>query len=144
MGDFDAILTRLRTTVPDLRLVEDATAFAALVQSGRLPMQSPAAHVIPGGMQGGRVEAMTGLFIQDTVEIVTVILSVTVAGQTGTGRVPDLHALLQRVIAALVGWAPEVDGPAFELRRVAAPAMNAGAVVYQIDFSIQDQLRIPT
>ena len=46
------------------------------------------------------------------------------------------------MIAALAGWGPDSAPGVFELSRGDLVSMKAGALIYQLDFTLNDQLRI--
>lgn len=123
--------------------VEGAAELAALVREGALPQTMPAAFVIPLGLQGGRADAATGLFRQSYVEVAAVVLFVAAAGDaTGALALPELGELIDDVVPRICGWAPANAVGVFELRRGALVALNAGAVIYQLEFGLNNQLRI--
>ncbi|WP_121064729.1 phage tail terminator protein [Chachezhania antarctica] len=141
----DLVIARLKAEVADLGgRVEGAASFATLMQQNALPQVTPAAHVLPVGLTGGRANAATGMFTQLFDEAVGVILTIRGHDQTG-GRSLDLtEALIRAVIEAVAGWEPADEIGSFRLVRGNLVSLRAGALIYQLDFSITDQLRIPT
>lgn len=140
--DFEAIRARLQTRVPELRQIEDALSMAALVKSGALPRQSPAAWVVPAGLSAAAPAAATGMYIQSVTEIISVILSVTTHNAAGTGKSAAIQELIRAVIEALCGWGPDDAPGSWQLRRGELVSMTGGAVVWRIDFQIADEVRI--
>lgn len=138
------IIARLEKRVPDLSgRIEGAAAFAALLKQGALPQQTPAAHVVPAGLRGGAVSAVTGLTRQAVTETFSVVLTIRSHDRVGDGALEPLDALLPAIIAAIVGWQPPDAIDVFALTRGAVVSMSAGTLVYQLDFSLPMQLRIP-
>ena len=138
----DALITRLKAQVNQLRTVEDAASLSVLVKNGTLPQQTPAAYVIPVGLVGGQGQSSSGLYTQILTEVFGVIVAFNTHSGTAAGKMGTLDTLLRDVIAAVAGWGPEQAVGVFELRRGNLLSMNAGAVIYQLDFAINDQLRI--
>jgi hypothetical protein len=136
------VMTRLETRVTDLRSVNGVADFTTLLKQNALPQQTPAAHVVPTGIRGGKPETATGVFTQPTSEAVAIILTVRSNDQAGERALEAVDALIESTIAALAGWAPNDELGVFQLERGSVMNMSAGALVYQLDFSIADQLRI--
>jgi hypothetical protein len=140
--DFTAVQARLADRVPALRVIEDALSLAALVRAGTLPQQSPAAYVIPGGMVGGEANSAAGAYVQNVREITSVVLSVLTHSAAGRGHSAGVDVILRDILAAICGWGPATSPGVYELVRTTLDSMAAGAVVYRIDFALNDQLRI--
>ena len=137
----DALKARLRDAVPGLRSVEGAASIASLMASNALPQQTPAAHVVTLGMQGGNEEAMAGAYVQSITEVVGVI--VTWRTVVNTDRtVADVETLVREIVDAVAGWQPAGAMAPFRLLRGQLVTMTKGTLVYQIDFAIADQLSI--
>lgn len=137
-----AVIARLRATVPDLRTIDGAAALAALIERNAIAQVTPAAHVIPSGLKGLAAEAMTGAFVQDVEETVTVVLSLRPNDRIGAAGIEPVEALKTAVIAAIAGWAPGDETGVFVLSRAGISNVSGGALIFQIDFAIHDQLRI--
>lgn len=144
MSDAIALIRdRLTAFVPELTgRVEGAAAFAELQRQNALPQVTPAAFVIPLGLQGGAADAVAGLFRQEVQEIVGVMLTLRSFSRTGEQALPELDALVAKVVAAVAGYAPADAVGSFRLLRGALVSMSAGTIVYQLEFSLSDQLRI--
>lgn len=148
----DDVIHRLKEAVPDLKgRVEGAASLVQLMQENKVPQTTPAANVISSGLQGGQAQAGTGFFTQAVEEIVSVFLSFRNVDGVGK-RATDLYLPVRTgVIAAMCGWAPatgltdeEEPVGVFRLRSGQVLRMQAGTLIYQIDFAIGDQLRIET
>jgi hypothetical protein len=137
----EAVKARLSDAVPALRTVEGAANMAALMASNGLPQQTPAAHVVTLGIQGGDEEAMAGAFIQSVTEVVGVIVTWRMVVQTDRA-VADVETLIDAITQAVAGWEPEGAMAPFRLLRGQLVTMNKGTLVYQLDFAIPNQLRI--
>jgi len=62
----------------------------------------------------------------------------------GAGALTPLDALIRAVIAALAGWGPAGATGVFRLARGQIANMNAGTIVYQLEFTLPDHVRITT
>lgn len=134
---------RLAQTVPALAgRIEGAAAFADLMRQNALPQVTPAAFVIPLGLQGGGSEVMTGLYRQDVEEIVGVLLVLRSFSRTGDKALPELDLLIDAVLQAVAGQAPAEALGVIRLLRGSLVSMEGGTIVYQIEFALSDQLRI--
>jgi hypothetical protein len=124
--------------------VEEAADLAALVRVGQVPQRSPFAWVVPLGFDGGEADAMAGIYTQETSTSVGVILFVESVGDAAARRaLPKVDELVTGIVNAVAGWEPDDDAiGVFEARRGRLVDINKGGLFYQIDFSIQDQLRI--
>lgn len=140
----DAIISRLQAEVLALGgRVQGALELGALVTNGAVPPTTPAAFVIPGGMIGGSAQAVSGAFVQGTEDVVQIILALRTHQATGKSGIDPLKALIDACLASLCGWRPTPAAPGvLTLQRAALVSMTAGLVVFQIDLSIQNQLRI--
>jgi len=137
----EAVKARLSDAVPALRTVEGAANLAALMASNGLPQQTPAAHVVTLGIQGGDEEAAAGAFVQSVTEVVGVIVTWRMVVQTDRA-VADVETLIDEITQAVAGWEPEGAMAPFRLLRGQLVTMNKGTLVYQLDFAIPNQLRI--
>ena len=142
----DPIIARLTVEVPDLiNRVEGAAELSELVKRGDLPQETPAAFVLPLGLRGGEGEASAGAYTQTVEETVAVILVLEAAGEaTGARALPKLDELIGQVIDALCGWAPAGEIGVFRLESGNLVSLSAGSVIYQLNFSIAEQIRIVT
>lgn len=142
----DSVRERLGSAVPDLegRLL-NAGDFANLVATNRLPQVTPAGYILPGGLRGGTADVVTGLFRQNFSETVSVVLVDRVAGDPlAAAAIDGISPLVRSVIGAVAGWAPGDAIGVFELAQAELVGAKDGMLVFQIDFSLNDQLRILT
>lgn len=139
----DAIIS-LVNAVPALQgRVDGALQLSHLQSQNQLPQTTPAAFVIPAGLLGQRVDSITGLYRQTLKEAVAVVIVMRSADDPRSTRSRDpLSALCWEVIHHLAGR--EMGGSAGELQfdRGFLVSMADGAAVYQLEFSLHDQLRI--
>lgn len=140
----DVVIARLKADVAEFGgRVSGALELGALIASGSVPPTTPAAFVIPGGIVGGAATAVAGGFIQGTEDVVQVVLAIRTHQATGKSGIDPLKALIDAVLNSLCGWRPIAEAPGvLTLQRGALVSMTAGLVVYQIDLSLQTQLRI--
>lgn len=137
------VINRLTSQVPDFSgRIEGAAEFAALMRQNALPQVTPAAHVLPLGLRGGQGQTGAGAFRQEVEEVVAVLITLRAHSRTGREALPDLDALIRKVIAAIAGWGPEDAIGVFRLARGQLVSMSAGTMLYQLDFALTDQLRI--
>jgi hypothetical protein len=142
----DDVRERVEAQVPALAgRLGNAGDFANLIENNRLPQVTPAGYVLPGGLLGGRADVVTGMFRQSFQETVIVVLVCRVAGDPlGNAALDEVTPLVREVIPAVVGWAPADAIGVFELRQAELIGAKDGALVFQIDFALNDQLRITT
>jgi hypothetical protein len=142
----DALVARLKARVAALEeRVEGAAELTELVNQNALPNRTPAAYVLPLGLRAGQADAATGLFRQAIGELVGVLLIIRSAGDvTGQRALPTMHSLVADVVNAVCGWGPDgnVVGGVFQLSRGALVSLNRGTIIYQLDFAVDDMLRI--
>jgi len=139
----DAVIARLEAEMPTLRhRIEGAASFADLLQRNALPQHGVSAHVIPLGLVGRQSDAAAGAYLQQFEEAVAIMLTVRNHTAAGKAAMADLRGTIMSVVASLVGWAPDDQLGVFQLSRGSLLSASKGTIVYQIDFSITDQLRI--
>lgn len=144
MADIDDIITRLKDRVPDLGSRAYGSAeFATLTATGQLPQVTPAAHVVPTGIKGGKQTAMTGLYVQDIDRLYSVILTVKAGDASGARALGNISALQEAIIGALSGWDLGGRTGVMTFMSCVTSRIAQGAFVYELSFSIPDQLRIP-
>ncbi len=142
----DDVIALIEAHVADLaKRVEGAAELSGLVKQNALPPVTPAAFVLPLGLRGSEPDASAGLFRQTYDEVVGVVLVIEAPGDaTGRAALPTMHALAMQVVLAVCGRAPSDQVGVFRLLRGALISLSAGTIIYQLDFAIQDQLRIAT
>jgi hypothetical protein len=138
------VVARIDGRVVNLaRRVKGAAELAELVKQNSLPQVTPAAFVLPLGFRYIGGEAGAGMYTQDNNRIVSVVIIVKVADdKTGAKALPTIAELEEDVINAVAGWAPGDEVGVFVAMKGELVSLSAGAVIYQIDFAIQEQLRI--
>lgn len=124
--------------------VQGALQLARLQQQNQLPQVTPAAFVIPTGLTGGNVTAISGIYRQSVGESVAVVIVIRSADDPRSARAADpLAAICWEVIHALAGIEMgDIDGQ-LQFRRGYLVSLADSAAVYQLDFDLQDQMRIP-
>ena len=140
----DQVIARLKASVPALRTVEGAMSLAALMQTNALPQAEVGGHVITLGLQGAQADAAAGAYTQIITETIGVVITWRSYSQTGGRDQASVGALIRAVMDALVGWSPNDEIGSFEFRRGAPTTVTKGTIVYLLEFSITDQLRILT
>lgn len=142
----DDVSERLQATVPAFERdnrIGTAAQFSALVEKNQTPQNTPAAFVLPGPLQGGQAQAMAGAFIQSISETVIVVLFVKVAGDARGGRaIDEITPLIRQVVDAVAGWAPDDAVGVFTLGAGELVGSQRGHLIYQLNFTLNDQLRI--
>ena len=114
-----------------------------MVDRNQLPQVTPAAYVLPAGLSGGSAEAGAGMFVQSFRETVSVVIVVRVAGDPTAARaIDEASPIVRAVIEAVAGWAPDDAIGIFILAQAELVGATGGALVFQIDFALDDQLRI--
>lgn len=138
----DAVIARLNSTVTALEgRVEPVLALAEMMRSGSLP-ETATAIVSPVGLQGGPGETGAGYFAQNYNETISVLLIARVYDQTGRRALAKISPLTKDVVEAVAGWCPDDEVGVFHLVRGGVVSLKSGVLLYQIEFSIQDELRI--
>jgi len=141
--DVSLIITRLKEQVPDLGgRVAGAAALAQMMAQNGLPQVTPAAHVLPTGIMGGRETAQTGMYRQEIERLFAIVLSVRSHDGSGSRALGTVEALIEAVVLALAGWTPDPATGGFRLKRVALARFAEGMAVYEITVGLPDQLRI--
>lgn len=139
----DAVKERLQDRVPDLESrIEGAASWTQIKSTRELPQRTPAAFVLPIGRTGGAVTAATGMFRQDVTSAIAVVVVVRSNDALGKRGLDRLESLLSCIETAICGWQPEGEMDCFALRKGELLASQNGTVIYQIDFTLPQQLRI--
>lgn len=140
----DEMITRIEATVPALDgRAKEAADLAELVRRKAMPQAPATAFVLPLGLRPrSEGEAGSGGFTQMLDETVGVLLVVRSAGDaTGAKALPQIGELIDSLIGAIAGWGPDAAIGVFRVTRGQLLSAEAGAVMYQLDFSIQTQVR---
>lgn len=139
----EAVISQLKDGVPDLGgRVEGIADWTKISATRQLPQRTPAAYVLPLGKSGGQVHAITGLFRQAAITSIGILLIARAQDDKGARGLSRLSALLATIEGAILGWQPEGEADCFELGRSELLASQDGALIYQFDFSISQQLRV--
>lgn len=138
------VTARIEARVPALEgRLGNALQFAALVDRDQAPTTTPAGFVLLGPMIGGAADVATGLFRQAFRETVSIVLFDRHAGDPTGARVIDhLTPLVRAIVEAIAGWGPDDCPGVFVLDRVEPVGVLQAAMLIQLDFSLDDQLRI--
>lgn len=138
----DALIARLNTKVDALEgRVEPVVELAEMMRSGSLP-ETATAIVSPAGLVGGQGETGSGYFAQPFNETVSVLLIARVYDQTGRRALERIRPLIMDVVETVAGWAPGDELGVFRLVRGGVVSLRSGVLLYQIEFAIEDELRI--
>jgi hypothetical protein len=141
----DDVITRLGEQVEDLAgRVQGALELAEMIKRDALPQSPTAAFICPTGLVArSEGDASAGAFTQMVDDMLAVVLVMRKAGDVRGAKVrPELDTLVWAVIEALSGWAPDDAIGVLALRRGALVSLTAGTAFYQLDFAIQQQIRI--
>lgn len=140
----DEVRTRIEAKVPDFAgTFGNAAQFAAMVERNELPQGDLAGFVLPGPLSGGAVTAATGLFIQHFTETVMVVLVIRHAGSVlAQGALDELPPLVRDVIEGVVGFSPDDAPGVWSLGQAELVGSKDGALVYEIHFTLHDQMRV--
>lgn len=108
-----------------------------------LPQFTPAAFLLTLGLRGGAADAATGLYRQSVDRFLGVVLVVrSAADPLGEAVEDELERLIEGVIGAVAGWGPADVPGVYRLARGELVSLAGGAATYQLDFVLDDQLRI--
>lgn len=139
----DDVITRIEAQVPALvGRTNGAADLMQLMKENRLPQHPVAAHVLPGGLRGGGGESAANAYTQMVDEVISIILTFRIVGPTAERVLPELEAIIRNLAQALMGWSPSDTVGVFGLRRGSVVKMEAGTLIYQLDFAISDQWRV--
>lgn len=143
-GLVELVRDKLAAEVPALYgRVDGAAELAQLIDVGAVPQDSPAAFVLPLGFRARTGDAAAGMFRQRLDWGVGVVLFVSFADDaTGARVLPEVEQLVRAVLAVVCGWVPPGAIGAFEATRGDLHSHNAGTAIFQVDFTVNEQLRI--
>jgi len=140
------IIDRLKTNAPLLKSrVYGAAALAALMKAEALPKVTPCAHVLPTGLTGrGDGEAASGAYLQSYDFGFAVVLSLRAHDPLGErAALDEVLPLLLEIATALAGWTPDdATVGVFAFRNARLASFARGVANYELNFTLQDQLRI--
>lgn len=140
----DDVRARLELKVPDLvGNLQNAGQFSQLIERNQLPQWRMGGFILPGRLTGSGAEMMTGMFVQNLAEAVSIVLVTRVQSDpTGNKAVDEITPLIRAVVTGLCGWGPEDAPGVFVLASGELVGSKDGALIYQLDFALSDQLRI--
>lgn len=123
--------------------IEDIAELAALIAAGALPQHDVFAFVVPLGFDDKGGESASGYHTQMIEDAVGVVLGVKARGDAKARKaMPSITELRNQVRDAVAGWEPADSVGVFFVRRGRLLSADNGLVLYQLDFSLTDQLRI--
>lgn len=142
-----AVIARLKSEVADLQgRAFGAAALAALTAREGVPSVTPCVHVVPSGIVGRQPpSAMAGGYLQGVERGWAVFLSLRVHDPNGEQALDEADALIEAIVLAIAGWEPPSGSEAigvFAFRHAMLRSFERGMAIYEISFSISDQLRI--
>lgn len=146
---FDAVKGRIADVDGIAGRIQAAADLSELMARKLAPQGGDAAFILPLGLRGGGVKAMSGLFIQDIAETLGIVLMIRAVGDASGARSTErLVPIRDAVIRRIVGWSPPsnwLEGETvgqFSLARGQLLTLTAGLLTYQLEFALGDQLRI--
>lgn len=147
----DQVAARLVAVLPELtNRVGSAAQFSAAWNGGTLGQVPFSAYLLGLGFQGAEADIMDNIYRQSLDRALGVVLvRRALADPLGT-KVADAFADdTEKVLRAIAGWSPEdADGEptigTFVARRGALISLSGGVATFQIDFTLNTQLRITT
>lgn len=123
--------------------VQGAAKLADLTKRGAGITADVAAFVLGLGLRGSPPDAVTGIYRQPIERLVGVVLMVRNLGDaTGDKAAIEMDALVDEVVQAIAGVEAEGAIGVFALVRGELVDIVAGTITYQLDFAVEDQLRI--
>lgn len=143
MAFIDAIMARVADQVPELAgRIEGAANLAEMVRTNKLPQVTPALNVMPLGVIGGKPISMLKNYRQDVDRQFALVLTIQTYEAQGARAQPDIEALIERLVTAIVGWTPQATTRGvFRLIRWWLVNIEGGALSYQIEVAIADAIR---
>jgi len=140
------VTARIEDAIPELnhRIGGAVELSEVLKKNGAFPQAPVSAYVVPGGIQGGDDQSVIGAYQQQVLRLVTVVVAFRGLKKTAARSLTEVEPVLDALVSAIVGWTPDEETLGVFVLRGQVPVSFAGdAVVYQTDFAISDQLRIP-
>lgn len=139
----DRILEIVRGIEAFAGRVDGALDLARLQRQNQLPQTTPAAFVIPAGLMGRDPDTVTGLYRQTYIETVAVVIVLRHHDDPRATRSGDvLNGICWDVIGAVAGVEFGETCSQAVFRRGGLVSLTDGAAVYQLEFALQDQMRI--
>lgn len=140
----DDVAQRINSTVPALAgAIEYIADLASLIAQGALPQREVTAFVIDLGFDGGKPDAIVGAYTQSIQQAVGVVLCIKALGDAKARKaVPTIDTLKKAIVNTVAGWGPASAPGVFVVSRGRLLNVDKGLLLYQVDFSLLDQLRI--
>lgn len=141
------LISRLKSNVAGLsNRTYGAASLAALMRADAIPNVTPCAHVIPAGIHAPKLpSSMSGVYLQGIERSWAVFLSLRVHDPNGEKALDEAAELIDAIIFAIAGWEPTSDSiGVFIFRHAVLRTFERGVAIYEISFSLSDQLRINT
>lgn len=138
------VADRIGAQVADLTgHVEGIAQMAALIAQNALPQADVCAFVVPLGFDDRGGDSATGAHTQMLEDSVGVILCIKARGDAKAKKaLPTIEQLTNSVVDAVAGWGPAAATGVFRVNRGRLLSFEGGIVLYQLDFTLLDQLRI--
>lgn len=138
------IIARLVAARPALTgRVGTSLQFSEALRTNTLAQVEFSAYLLPLALRGGAGTASTGVFQQPLDKLLSVLLVRRSISDPLGQRAADAFAEdIDAVVRAIAGWAPEDAIGVFELQRGELVSVAGGVATFQLDFSLNDQLRI--
>lgn len=140
-----SLIARLGAAVPDIAgRVEGALELSEMIRQKALPQAPLHAFVIPAGLVArSQGDAAAGAFTQAIDRLVSIVLVFRSAGDVrGTRVQPKVDETVEAVVTAVCGHEPDDAIGVFRLTRGRLVEFSAGTIFYQLDFALQDQIRV--
>lgn len=140
----EAVKARLQSKLPHLAgRIEGAASLAQVVEARSLPSAPIVVYAVPLALTGRRPDIAAGLFRQPVDEVLSLVLVMGVRSRTADGSLAEIRDTIFALIDALGGWAPDDQtSGVFALARAQLRSLTGGRIIYQIDFSLTNHLRI--
>lgn len=135
---------RIVAAVPELAgCIGTALQFSEAMRTGALGQRETSAYLLPLALRGGEAMAATGIFAQAIDRFLGVVLvKRAISDPLGSSVADAFVPLIEAVIGAIAGWAPDDAIGVFKLERGELVSLGGGVATFQLDFSLIDQLRI--
>jgi len=125
--------------------IEEVADLAALIAANQTPQRSPWAYVLPLGFNGGPAEVSANAYRQPFEPVIAIVFVVQALDDPKARKaLATVDQLEQDTLALICGWAPVGAIGVFRALRGRLVSVSQGLVIYQIDFALQNQLRIVT
>jgi hypothetical protein len=140
----DVITARLVAALPALAgRVGTTLQLSEAMRTSTLGQVDFSAYLLTLALRGGAASASTGVFSQRLDRMLSVLLVRRAIGDPLGEQVTDAFAVdIEAAICAIAGWAPDEAIGVFQLDRGELVSVAGGVATFQLDFSLNDQLRI--